>query len=158
MTSQDIDIPIESINVLCRRYQVRELALFGSALGGSFGPDSDLDFLVEFQPEAQVGFMKLARMQREFSAVLNRKVDLVPKGGLKPKYAKQYFPVQKYSMRREELYLTDMVEAADAISQFVLGVEQDAFSQNDLLRSAVLQKLIIIGEGAITQGVSRTPY
>ena len=51
-------------------------------------------------------------------------------------------------MRREELYLTDMVEAADAISQFLLGVEQDAFSQNDLLRSAVLQKLIIIGEGA----------
>ena len=85
MTSQDIDIPIESINVLCQRYQVRELALFGSALGDSFGPDSDLDFLVEFQPEAQVGFMKLAKMQREFSAVLNRKVDLVPKGGLKPK-------------------------------------------------------------------------
>ena len=85
MISQDIDLPIESINVLCRRYQVQELALFGSALGDSFGPDSDLDFLVEFQPEAQVGFMKLAKMQREFSAVLNRKVDLVPKGGLKPK-------------------------------------------------------------------------
>ena len=85
MISQDIDLPIESINVLCRRYQVQELVLFGSALGDSFGPDSDLDFLVEFQPEAQVGFMKLAKMQREFSAVLNRKVDLVPKGGLKPK-------------------------------------------------------------------------
>ena len=51
-------------------------------------------------------------------------------------------------MRREELYLTDMVEAADAIGQFLLGVEQDAFFQNDLVRSAVLQKLIIIGEGA----------
>ena len=51
-------------------------------------------------------------------------------------------------MRREELYLTDMVEAAAAISQFLLGVEQEAFSQNDLLRSAILQKLIIIGEGA----------
>ena len=85
MVSQDIYLPIESINVLCQRYQVRELALFGSALGDSFGPDSDLDFLVEFQPEAEVGFMKLARMQREFSAVLNRRVDLVPKGGLKPK-------------------------------------------------------------------------
>ena len=85
MISQDIDLPIESINVLCRRYQVQELALFGSALGDRFEPDSDLDFLVEFQPEAQVGFMKLAKMQREFSAVLNRKVDLVPKGGLKPK-------------------------------------------------------------------------
>ena len=51
-------------------------------------------------------------------------------------------------MRREELYLNDIVEAADAISQFILGVEQDSFLQNDLLRSAVLQKLIIIGEGA----------
>ena len=85
MINQKIDLPIELINILCRRYQVRELAPFGSALGDSFGPDSDLDFLVEFQPEAQVGFMKLARMQREFSAVLNHKVDLVPKGGLKPK-------------------------------------------------------------------------
>ena len=51
-------------------------------------------------------------------------------------------------MRREELYLTDIVEAADAIHQFLAGVEQDSFLQNDLLRSAVLQKLIIIGEGA----------
>ena len=85
MINQKIALPIELINILCRRYQVRELALFGSALGDSFGPDSDLDFLVEFHSEAQVGFMKLARMQREFSAILDRKVDLVPKEGLKPK-------------------------------------------------------------------------
>ena len=51
-------------------------------------------------------------------------------------------------MRREDLYLTDMVEAADAIRQFLVGVEQDSFLRNDLLCSAVLQKLIIIGEGA----------
>ena len=51
-------------------------------------------------------------------------------------------------MRREELYLTDMVEAADAISQFLRGVERDSFLCNDLLQSAVLQKLTIIGEGA----------
>lgn len=51
-------------------------------------------------------------------------------------------------MRREELYLTDIVEAADAIHQFLVDVEQDSFLRNDLLRSAVLQKLIIIGEGA----------
>ena len=85
MINRDIDLPIESINILCQHYQVRELALFGSALRDNFDSDSDLDFLVEFEPEAQVGFMKLARMQREFSAILNRKVDLVPKGGLKPK-------------------------------------------------------------------------
>ena len=70
MINQKIDMPVESINVLCRRHQVRELVLFGSALKDSFGPDSDLDFLMEFQPEAQVGFMKLAKMKRELSAVL----------------------------------------------------------------------------------------
>ena len=85
MINHDRDLPMESIKTLCRRYQVRELALFGSALGDSFRSDSDLDFLVEFKPEAQVGFMKLARMQREFSALCHRKVDLVPQGGLKPK-------------------------------------------------------------------------
>ena len=83
--NDSLAIPPETLRDFCCRWQIVELALFGSALGGSFGPDSDLDFLVEFQPEAQVGFMKLAKMQREFSAVLNRKVDLVPKGGLKPK-------------------------------------------------------------------------
>ena len=49
-------------------------------------------------------------------------------------------------MRREELYLTDIVEAADAIEQFLADREQAAFERNDLLRSAVLQKLTIIGE------------
>ena len=51
-------------------------------------------------------------------------------------------------MRREKLYLTDIVEAADAIQLFLRDVSQDAFLQNDLVRSAVLQKLTIIGEAA----------
>jgi uncharacterized protein with HEPN domain len=51
-------------------------------------------------------------------------------------------------MRREELYLTDMVEAADAIQQFLTGIEREDFLQNDLVRSAVLQKLTIIDEAA----------
>lgn len=51
-------------------------------------------------------------------------------------------------MRREELYLADMVEAADAIRSFLQGVEQSSFVGSDLLRSAVLQKLMIIGEAA----------
>jgi uncharacterized protein with HEPN domain len=51
-------------------------------------------------------------------------------------------------MRREELYLWDIVEAADAIKGFLVGVEQDSFLQSDLLQSAVLQKLMVIGEAA----------
>jgi uncharacterized protein with HEPN domain len=51
-------------------------------------------------------------------------------------------------MRRERLYLLDIVEAADAIRSFLAGVSESAFLGNDLLRSAVLQKLSIIGEAA----------
>ncbi len=51
-------------------------------------------------------------------------------------------------MRLEELYLSDIVEAADAIQKFLEGVQRERFLQDDLLRSAVLQKLTIIGEAA----------
>ncbi|MBU1206063.1 MAG: DUF86 domain-containing protein [Proteobacteria bacterium] len=51
-------------------------------------------------------------------------------------------------MRPEELYLTDILEAADSIKNFLTGIERETFLQNDLLRSAVLQKLSIIGEAA----------
>jgi uncharacterized protein len=68
----------------CKRNQVQELALFGSAITSDFGEDSDIDLLVTFQPGARIGFLTLARMRRELEDILGRKVDLVPKGGLKP--------------------------------------------------------------------------
>jgi uncharacterized protein with HEPN domain len=49
-------------------------------------------------------------------------------------------------MRREELYLSDILETADAIEKFLADIDKDAFINSDLIRSAVLQKLTIIGE------------
>jgi uncharacterized protein with HEPN domain len=51
-------------------------------------------------------------------------------------------------MRSEKLYLTDMVEAADAIERFMAGLDQAKFLGDELRQSAVLQKLIVIGEAA----------
>lgn len=51
-------------------------------------------------------------------------------------------------MRRDELYLVDIIEAADAVEVFLRGIEKAAFLDNDLVRSAVLQKLLVIGEAA----------
>ena len=51
-------------------------------------------------------------------------------------------------MRRDALYLADMAEAADSVASFVAGVRQEEFAVNDVLRSAVLQKLTVIGEAA----------
>lgn len=78
-----LEIPFDEISEVCRRHRVRELALFGSALRSDFRAESDVDLLVEFEPDAQVGMLALARVQRELSEVLHRQVDLVPKRGLK---------------------------------------------------------------------------
>ncbi len=51
-------------------------------------------------------------------------------------------------MRREELYLRDIIEAVDAVKQFLEGIEKNDFIKNDLLRSAVLQKFGILGEAS----------
>ena len=77
------EISQEELAAVCRRFQVRELAVFGSMLREDHGPDSDVDLLVSFQPAARVTFVTLAKLQRELEALLGRKVDLVPKDGLK---------------------------------------------------------------------------
>lgn len=85
MAELQMRIPGDDITDFCRRNRIRRLDLFGSVLREDFGPDSDVDVLVEFEPQAQVGFIALGRMQRELSELLQRPVDLVPREGLKPK-------------------------------------------------------------------------
>jgi len=76
-------IPDEQLAALCRRYYVRELSLFGSVLRDDFRGDSDIDVLVEFEPDAPIGLIEYVRLQRELSALLGRQVDLVEKPGLR---------------------------------------------------------------------------
>jgi uncharacterized protein len=69
---------------ICRRYEIRELSLFGSQVRGDSTAKSDFDFLIEFQPEANVDFFKYFEIQEELEEIVHKKVDLVPKKGLKP--------------------------------------------------------------------------
>jgi hypothetical protein len=69
---------------VCARYHVTELSLFGSAARGALRPDSDIDLLVVFAEGAVVTLFTLIDLQTELSELLGRRVDLVPKGGLKP--------------------------------------------------------------------------
>ena len=84
MADMKITVPRDRIADFCRRNQIRRLEVFGSVLREDFGPNSDVDVLVEFEPEAQIGFIALSRMRRELGELLQRPVDLVPRGGLKP--------------------------------------------------------------------------
>ena len=72
-----------AIAPICARHQVAELSVFGSMARGDAGPESDIDFLVAFQPGAVVGLVAFNRLRRELEDVLGRPVDLVPKDGLK---------------------------------------------------------------------------
>lgn len=74
-------IPKDDLDAFCRKNGVRRLSLFGSILRDDFGPDSDIDILVEFQPGTRVG-LRFFTMERELSALLGRKVDLNTPGFL----------------------------------------------------------------------------
>jgi uncharacterized protein len=81
------NIAVDGIQLadLCRRYQVRELSLFGSAARGEMRPDSDIDLLVEFLPKAEIGLVEHAGLMLDLERLLGRKVDLVSKNALKPR-------------------------------------------------------------------------
>lgn len=70
-----VEVPEGKLVEFCQRHHIRRLALFGSALRDDFGPDSDVDVLVEFEPGHVPGLIFFA-MQDELSALLKRRVDL----------------------------------------------------------------------------------
>jgi uncharacterized protein len=79
-----INLPMDLIADLCRKYEVAELSVFGSLLRDDFGPDSDIDFLAVFDNDDYGPWMgKLTGLETELSDLLGRKVDLVPKPLLK---------------------------------------------------------------------------
>ncbi|HEX6370944.1 MAG TPA: nucleotidyltransferase family protein [Longimicrobium sp.] len=75
MSVANISPPHEEIAEFCRRNRIRRLALFGSVLRDDFGPRSDVDVLVEFEPGHRLGFAFFA-LQEELSQLLGRRVDL----------------------------------------------------------------------------------
>jgi predicted nucleotidyltransferase len=76
MAPARIEVPTEEVAEFCRRNRIRRLALFGSVIRDDFRPDSDIDVLVEFQPDARVGF-ELFRMEEELSELLGgREVEI----------------------------------------------------------------------------------
>jgi predicted nucleotidyltransferase len=81
MAQPRIDIPRDRIAEFCRRNRIRRLSLFGSVLRDDFRPESDVDVLVEFEPDAHPG-LRFFDMEIELSEMLGRKVDLNTAGFL----------------------------------------------------------------------------
>jgi predicted nucleotidyltransferase len=97
-----IGVNLDSVADFSGRHQVAELALFGSCLREDFSPASDVDVLVTFKPGARVSLFDLVDMAEELSDLFGRRVDLVPKEGLKPR------------IRRSVLESSEVIYAAAA--------------------------------------------
>jgi len=92
-----IKIDHESIAEFCRRNGIRRLSFFGSVLRDDFGPDSDVDVLVEFQPDSTPGYFGMARMDRDLTAIIGRKIDFRT-----PQELSRYFRDEVLAEAREE--------------------------------------------------------
>ena len=77
-----LDVSKERLTEFCKKNQIRKLSVFGSALRQDFSEESDIDILVEFEPDARVGLIRLAGMEMELGDILGRKVDLNTSGFL----------------------------------------------------------------------------
>lgn len=71
-----LDLDQAALEAFCRRHGLRKLSFFGSVLRDDFRPDSDVDVLVEFRPGVRAGYLRMAAMEREMTAILGRRVDL----------------------------------------------------------------------------------
>ena len=88
--SVQINIPKEKIADFCRRWQVKELAIFGSALGGDFRSDSDVDVLVVFQDDATWNLFDHMKAEEELKQVFGREADLVEKKAIRNPFRRHH--------------------------------------------------------------------
>jgi uncharacterized protein len=81
--TSNIDIDIPAVAAFCHKWRIREFSLFGSVLRDDFGPESDIDILVDLVPGHGLDLFDWAEMQEELVSRFGRKVDIVSKGGLR---------------------------------------------------------------------------
>jgi predicted nucleotidyltransferase len=81
--SSRVHLPLDSLTTFCRKWRVQELALFGSVLREDFSPESDVDVLVTFDPEAPWSLWDVIIMRGELEQILGRKEDLLEKDAIR---------------------------------------------------------------------------
>lgn len=96
----------------CQRWQVREFALFGSALCADFKPESDVDVLISFKDNANWGLFDHVQMRLDLETIFNRKVDLVTRRALEQ---------TQNGLLRERILITAKVIFTDSESVYAEG-------------------------------------
>ena len=90
-----IKIDAQSIAEFCRRWKIKELAIFGSVLREDYRPDSDLDVLVTFAPGGGISFDNRVEMQDELAGIFGRQVDLVEREAIRNPFRRHHILTTK---------------------------------------------------------------
>jgi predicted nucleotidyltransferase len=88
--AERIPVSQEQIETFCRKWNIRQFALFGSVLREDFRRESDVDVLVVFAPDARFTLFDFVAMQEELSVMFGRKVDLVEKAAVKNPFVRHH--------------------------------------------------------------------
>ena len=99
-----IDLPMDAIRAYCERWKITEFAVFGSVLRDDFRPDSDIDVLVTFAPDAHWSLFDFIEAEEELQEILGRDVDLVSRRAIERSL--------NYLRRKEILSTTQVIYAA----------------------------------------------
>lgn len=86
----NIEVPADRIEAFCRKWKIREFALFGSVLRDDFRPDSDVDVLVTFEEGSRHSLFDLGEMNMELEAMFGRRVDLVQKNRIENPFRRRH--------------------------------------------------------------------
>jgi uncharacterized protein with HEPN domain/predicted nucleotidyltransferase len=172
MKTLQIKLPEDKITNFCKRWQIFELALFGSVLREDFRSDSDIDVLVTFFPESRFDLLDLIAMKEELEDIFSRKVDLVNKRDIErsdnwirrenilgtarvfytagekltTEFVENEWPLQYIKNMRDRSSLLDIVEFARNIVEITREMDRAQLESDLIKQSAVLYQISILGE------------
>jgi uncharacterized protein len=136
----DTHVDGASLAEVCRRYGVKELSLFGSAVR------RDIDMMVEFEQGVRVRLIKFESLAEELEVLAGRTINLVSRGGLKPWVRPAVLKDARSSMRGEPSFLKDILSACRKSEAIVAATREDFCLKGDVLPPAVLHHRTVIGE------------
>lgn len=171
-----IDLPMAQLEGFCRRWSIAELAVFGSALRDDFKPDSDVDFLVTFDPAARRTLFDVIEMREELASLIGRDIDLVERIAIERSHnwlrrreiLRTAIPVfsvlnrvlplphrpllasadetARRDMARTAAYLLDAINFSEQIIEFTREMTAKEFAADPKTQYAVLHLFTLLGE------------
>ncbi len=143
-----LSIPYDILSAFCQKQGIKWLVVFGSALREDFGPESDADVFVEFEPERIPGLLDIARMELELSELFSGRT-----------FGEMYWMPQKFSMLRDdEVRLRHMFAAAREALSFVQGLCRADLENGQQLVLALIKDIEIVGIFTLFRRSQGVPY